>query len=210
MEPLAPPNGPAPVISAVTASSITSTSAVITWTTDQSSSSQVNYGTTTSYGSSSLLNVSLSTTHSVTLTGLMPATTYNYQAVSANSSSATATSANYTFQTSAPVAAPPVISNIQTSATTTNSVTITWTTDQASNSEINYGPTTTYASTTGPDSNYVTSHSVTLTGLAAGSTYNFDVVSATGGNHLGQQHLFYPYCQRTAAERGLRRFLGHQ
>ena len=177
-----PPNGPAPVISAVTASSITSTSAVITWTTDQSSSSQVNYGTTTSYGSSSLLNVSLSTTHSVTLTGLMPATTYNYQAVSANSSSATATSANYTFQTSAPVAAPPVISNIQTSATTTNSVTITWTTDQASNSEINYGPTTTYASTTGPDSNYVTSHSVTLTGLAAGSTYNFDVVSATGGN----------------------------
>ncbi len=177
-----PPTTPAPVISAVTAISITSTSAIITWTTDQSSSSQVNYGTTSSYGSSSLLNTSLTTTHSVMLTGLTPSTTYDFEVISTNSSNATATSTNYTFQTSAPVAAPPVISNIQTSAITATSVTITWTTDQASNSEVNYGATNVYGSTTGPDSNYVTSHSVTLTGLTPGATYNFDVVSATIGN----------------------------
>ena len=176
-----PPTTPTPVITAVTATGITSTSATITWTTDQSSSSQVNYGATTSYGSSSLLNSSLTTTHSVTLTGLIPSTTYDYEVISTNSSSSTGTSTNYSFQTSAPVAAPPVISNIQTSAITSTSVTVTWTTDQASNSEVNYGATTAYGSTTGPDSNYVTSHSVTITGLTAGATYNFDVVSTTSG-----------------------------
>ncbi len=93
------PTTKAPVISAVTASSVTSTSAVITWTTDQASSSLVNYGTTTSYGSSSTLNPSLVTSHSVTLSGLTPGTTYDFQVVSANSASVSSTSANYTFVT---------------------------------------------------------------------------------------------------------------
>jgi hypothetical protein len=176
------PSTPAPVISAVTATGITSTSATITWTTDQNSTSQVNYGTSNTYGSSSLLNSSLLTAHSVTLTGLTPGTTYNYQAISTNSSSTTATSSNFTFTTAAAAPAPPVISNIQTTAITSSSVTITWTTDQAANSEVNYGATTTYGSSTGPDSSYVTSHSVTLTGLTAGTTYNFDVVSANAAS----------------------------
>ena len=89
----------APVISAVTASSITGTSAVITWTTDQAASSLVNYGTTTSYGSASLLNSALVMSHSVTLSGLTPGVTYDYDVVSANASSLSSTSTNFTFST---------------------------------------------------------------------------------------------------------------
>ena len=41
----------APVLSNITTGSITSTSAAVTWTTDEQSTSQIEYGTTTSYGS---------------------------------------------------------------------------------------------------------------------------------------------------------------
>jgi hypothetical protein len=166
------PASPAPVITSVLASSITTTSATITWTTDQAASSQVNYGTTTSYGSSSPLNSSLITSHSVTLTGLTPGTTYNYDVISTNSSgTSSGMSTNYTFQTTAVIATPPAISSIQSSVTST-SATITWTTDQAANSSVNYG-----TGATTPDSSYVTSHSVTLTNLTPGILYNFTVIS---------------------------------
>jgi alpha-L-arabinofuranosidase len=171
---------PTPVISAVTATSISSTSATITWTTDQATSSQVNYGTTTGYGSASPINSSLVTSHSVTLTGLTAGTTYNYDVVSANSSSISTTSTNFTFTTST-VAGAPVISSVTAGSITGTSAVITWTTDLASTSLVNYGTATTYGSSSTLNSSLTTSHSVTLTGLTAGSTYNYDVVSATGG-----------------------------
>ncbi len=80
-----PPPGP-PTISGVAASQIGSTSAVISWTTDQPADSQVNYGLTSSYGSSTALDPSLVTSHGQTLTGLSASTTYHFQVVSKNSS----------------------------------------------------------------------------------------------------------------------------
>jgi hypothetical protein len=89
-----------PTISAVASSGVTGTSATITWTTDQASSSQAEYGTSAGYGSLSALNSSLATSHSAALTGLMPGTTYDY-AVMSTDSAGTATSANFTFSTPA-------------------------------------------------------------------------------------------------------------
>ena len=163
-----------PVISAVTSGGITATSATITWTTDQPSSSQVEYGTTTAYGSQSTMNASSVTSHSVTLTGLTANTTYDYAVMSANSAG-TATSGNFTFSTSLP---PPVISAVTSSGVTATSATITWTTDQPSSSQVEYGTTTGYGSSSSLNSSSVTSHSVTLTGLTANTTYNYAVMSA--------------------------------
>jgi glucose/arabinose dehydrogenase len=174
------PGGPAPVISAVTATSITSTSATITWTTDQASSSQVNYGTTTAYGSQSPLNTTLVTAQSVTLTGLTPGTTYNFDVFSANGSNTPATSGNFTFATTA--ASAPLISLVTATSITSTSATITWTTDQAASSQVNYGTTTAYGSQSPLNTTLVTAHSVTLTGLSPGTAYNFDVFSANGSN----------------------------
>ncbi|MGZ6249219.1 MAG: hypothetical protein ACXWMC_06365 [Syntrophales bacterium] len=53
-----------PTISSVSASSITQNSATITWTTNEASDSQVEYGLTTSYGSSTTLDTSMVTSHS--------------------------------------------------------------------------------------------------------------------------------------------------
>jgi hypothetical protein len=95
---------PPPVIGGVQASAIGNTTAYIVWTTDQASDSQVDYGLTVSYGTSSAFDSTLVTAHTVLLTGLSPATLYHYRVKSRNSSGALATSSDFTFTT--PSAAP--------------------------------------------------------------------------------------------------------
>jgi|GEM_PF-3746641 len=70
-------------VSAVTSGSVTNRTATVTWTTDDAASSQVEYGTTTSYGSTTTLNATNVTSHSVTLTGLQAETKYFYKVKSA-------------------------------------------------------------------------------------------------------------------------------
>jgi beta-lactamase superfamily II metal-dependent hydrolase len=90
-----------PVISAVTATSITSSSATITWTTDEASNSVVEYGLTTAYGST-VTNSTMVTSHSVSLSGLSASTLYHYRVKSTDAANNAATSTNYTFTTLAP------------------------------------------------------------------------------------------------------------
>ena len=87
--PPTPPNDPAPAlsISNVAASSITQTSATITWTTNQPATSQVEYGPTTNYGSSTALDSNLVTSHSQTVSGLEPGTLFHYRVRSQNADS---------------------------------------------------------------------------------------------------------------------------
>ena len=72
-------NTQAPVISNVASSGITSSGATITWSTNEPADSQVEYGLTTRYGSSTLLDSSLVTVHSVRLSGLSVNNTYHYR-----------------------------------------------------------------------------------------------------------------------------------
>jgi hypothetical protein len=182
---------PPPAISNVTVNSITDTTAVVTWTTDQATSSQVNYGLSTSYTSSSTPDTTLVTNHSVTLTGLSAGATYDFDVVSADAAGLSATSTNSTFSTTG-TAPPPAISNVSSSGVTSGTATIAWTTDEASSSVVNYGVTSSYGSSASLPA-LVTAHSVVLTGLTPNTTYNFDVVSAnaasissTSANYLFQ------------------------
>ena len=65
-----PPDTAAPVISNIQASSITDTSAVITWTTDEASDSLVQYGINRGSYPSNENNTSMVTSHTIYLTGL--------------------------------------------------------------------------------------------------------------------------------------------
>jgi hypothetical protein len=87
----------APVISAIQVTPA-DLSAVVTWTTDKPTTSQVVFGTTSSYGQSSLLYSTAETSHSVVISGLKANTAYHYQVVSANSCQQ-AVSADGTFTT---------------------------------------------------------------------------------------------------------------
>ena len=73
------PDTTPPTISQVAATNITETEAAIGWLTDEPATTQVEYGTTMSYGQSTAFGGSLGTGHTATLTGLAPNTTYHYR-----------------------------------------------------------------------------------------------------------------------------------
>ena len=93
-----PPDTTPPVIKNVSTSSETETGAVITWSTNEPGSSQVEYGKTTEYGLTATSD-ELTTAHSITLSGLEPNTAYQYRVKSKDKAGNEASSADNTFFT---------------------------------------------------------------------------------------------------------------
>src|SRR5213594_2388607 len=266
-----------PVISSMSASGITSSSATISWTTDEASDSQVEYGTSTAYGSVTALNASLVTAHSQALSGLSASTLYHYRVKSRDAAGNLATSADVTFTTAplpdttpptvsitAPAAgatvagtvtvsasatdnvgvvgvqfkldgvnlgaelttvpytlawitstaangahsvtavardaagntapasavsvtvdnAPPLLSSVASTSISSSAATITWATDEASDSQVEYGTTSAYVQVSVLASALVSSHSVGLSGLSASTVYHYRVKSRDAVGNL--------------------------
>ncbi len=178
-------SSPSAVISSVSAVGITTNSATITWNTDQPSSSQamLNSGAV----ASPAVNSSMVTAHVVALSGLAAGATYTYSVQSTNAQGLLSASPNLTFATLTVPAPTPtitgaVISGVAASGIGTTSSTITWTTDKPATTQVVYGPTTVYGGSTVLNATLGTAHSVLLSGLTPGTTYNFMVMSngATG------------------------------
>ena len=91
----------APVISAVVASASGPTSAAVSWKTDEKATSQVAYGTSTAYGSSTTRSTSLSLAHRRTFGGLKAGTTYHLQVRAVDAAGNTARSADVVIKTPA-------------------------------------------------------------------------------------------------------------
>ncbi|HXN05662.1 MAG TPA: fibronectin type III domain-containing protein, partial [Nitrospiria bacterium] len=174
-------SNPGPVISAIAASNITTSVATINWTTNVSANSQVEYGTTTAYGSLTTLDATLVTGHSQILSGLLAGTIYHFRVRSADGSGALSVSGDNTFTTTNP---PPVISAITATNIGASSVTINWTTNVLANSQVESGTTTAYGSLSTLSATLVTGHSQTLSSLLAGTAYHFRVRSADGTGAL--------------------------
>jgi len=277
-----------PAISSVTVSSIALTTAAIAWTTNEPADSQVEYGPTTAYGSSTLLNATLVTAHAVPLSGLVAGTPYHYRVKSRDGAGNLAVSADLTFTTTAvpdttapsvavtaptagttvsgttnfsatasdnvgvvgvqfmldgvtlmaevsavpyavswntttatngshtltavardgagsrttsaavsvtvsnaaPDTTPPGISSVAAGSITSSGGTIIWTTDEAADSVVEYGPTVNYGSATPLDPNRVTMHTVTLNGLAAGVLHHYRVKSTDAAGNRAQSADF--------------------
>ena len=109
--PVATGDTTAPTISAVSAVNVTGNSATINWTTNEPSTSQVEYGPTTSYGSVTPVDNAMVTAHSVTLTGLAASTTYNYRVRSTDAASNQGVDTNKSFTTTgaSPDTTPPSV-----------------------------------------------------------------------------------------------------
>lgn len=86
--------------------------------------------------------------------------------------------------------APPIITNVQSINVTSNGATITWTTDEAATSQVEYGPTTSYGQTTVLDNTLVTSHSQNLTNLTPNTPYHFRVISNDATGNTGTSNDF--------------------
>lgn len=162
-----------PVISNITANNINSDSAAISWTTDQPSDSVVEYGETTAYGNS-VSAAALVTAHSITLNNLSPDKTYHFKATSKNAAGYSTSSGDQTCTTLSPP--PPSISGITVSNLTFNSAVVTWTTDQATSSLLEYGSTPAYGNSVS-DSALATVHSLQLQNLTQGTLYHFRIAA---------------------------------
>jgi peptidoglycan hydrolase-like protein with peptidoglycan-binding domain len=180
------PDTTAPVISGVTASGITTSAAAVLWSTNENATSRVEYGTSTSYGSFSALNASLSVAHNVVLTGLTPNTVYNFRVISSDAANNTATSSNMTFTTAALDTAAPVLSSIVSGSVATTTALISWTSSENATGKVYYGtanPLVLGSAATQSTATLSTGHSFPLSGLTASTTYYFVVESTDASNN---------------------------
>src|ERR1035438_5552030 len=102
------PINSAPVIANVSAGNVNSSSAAITWTTDQISDSVVEYGLDTSYGNA-VTNSTIIYYHTVPLAGLSGNTTYHYRVKSKNSYNKQGISGDYVLTTAAATVADVIV-----------------------------------------------------------------------------------------------------
>lgn len=174
----------APSITNVTATNITQTSATVTWTTNEGSTSQVEYGTTAAYGATTTLDTAKVTSHSVNLSGLTNGTVYHFRVISKDTVGNQSISGDMTFTTGAADTTGPSISAISVTGIGQTGATVIWTTNEGATTQVEYGTTAAYGSTTTLNSSLVTSHSQVLAGLTAGTVYHYRVLSKDGAGNL--------------------------
>ncbi|MDD1772003.1 MAG: fibronectin type III domain-containing protein [Methanomassiliicoccales archaeon] len=166
----------------------------ITWTTNYESTTVVKYGTTTSYTTTRTGTDGIY--HSRILSNLATSTTYHYQ-VQSSTSGYTKSSTDRTFTTSDLTMSSPVSALIDL-----NSVRITWTTNYAATSVVQYGLTSSYGTTATGTSD--TSHTVDITDLTGGATYHYKVTTAyTGDNNVNEQSTDLTFSTKIVGDAGL-------
>jgi peroxiredoxin len=169
-------------------SNLTMDSAVITWKTDEPSCSQVMICESGGSCTWTELDENLVTDHSVNVINLKPNTKYHFTATSTDACANQGTAeGDFTTLSQATITSL-VISGIRVSNITDLAANLSWTTDKPGTTQVAYGITNAYGSTTTFDQNLATSHSATLTGLKPGTIYHFKLISQDGsGNETASQ-----------------------
>src|SRR3989344_747209 len=167
----------APLISNVSAVS-TTTGILVSWTTDEQSDSQIEYGKSISLGTMPPADGLRSARHQILLTGLSYDTRYYFQVKSRDAAGNLALSLTNTFVTpQAPDTTAPALLDIKSENITSNSASIVWTTSEAADGQVEYGKTSLYASSTDTATVKTLGHSFSLSGLEASEIYHYRVKS---------------------------------
>lgn len=150
--------------------------ATVGWTTDEAATSIVEYGLTAAYGSSASAPGFL-VAHSVGVTPLTPATPYHYRVSSSDAAGNGPTLSPDAMFTTAPGDPPSITAAPLADSITGTSAVITWTTDEAASSVVDYGATSAYGSQSS-GAGGVTEHRVTISGLLPETNYHYRVLSS--------------------------------
>ena len=172
---------------------LSDTSVSVSWTTNESSTSRVEYGigsltTTTNVAA-------LSTNHAVTLLNLAPQATYIFRVGSVDAAGNGPTySPNGTFNTLASPGdiTPPIITSGPTVVFVDQTTAIVeWTTDEPATSALAFGPNQSLGSSiAGPATTFTQPHSMKLTGLSPQTTYYAQVTSEDPNHNKIQSSVF--------------------
>ena len=189
-----------PVIQQVSISDTAESSVIITWQTDEPATSQVTISDSEVHISTEP-EETLATNHSATLTDLKPNTRYQFILISRDKGGNEASLEIELTTPLQPYANPPIISEVKVFNITDSSATITWQTDMPATSQVEYGTTNAYGSTTPPDNELTTSHSIALTGLKPSTTYYFEMKSqgASGNEAASEAQTFITLSSAAAA-----------
>ncbi|KKU82572.1 MAG: hypothetical protein UY09_C0011G0009 [Parcubacteria group bacterium GW2011_GWA2_47_8] len=179
-----------PQISNVQHSNVSANGATITWTTNEPTTSVVEYGP----GNLSLVAGSFEMdypTHTVELKNLDGGKTYQYRVRATNAAGIEAQSSTATFSTPADTSdiTEPVISSIQVSSIGARRATITWITDEPSTSFVEWGTDSTYGNGIyGNEVMTINGHSVMLPDvLPPGQLIYFQVRSVNAAGLEGKK-----------------------
>lgn len=163
----------------------TENSVVVVWTTNALANSKVTFGIDESTYTKTV-DVELTLDHLITITGLLPETTYTYCVYSEDAAKNIAESCGHSFTTTSGVMqdeTPPHISNIQTTHINATWAKITWETNEVASSMVEYGETAEYGNTANGDDALSINHEVILTNLTQNTTYHFRARSTDGSGN---------------------------
>ncbi|UCE37734.1 MAG: S8 family serine peptidase [Thermoplasmata archaeon] len=170
-----------PVITELTVRDITDTTAIIEWKTNEPCNWIIKIGETDSYGKVYSDLDYYWKEFSIKLTGLKPSTRYYYRVESKDPSDNNASIGDetiYFYTEGPPDTTPPYIeSGPQVTMITHSTASIVWTTDEKSDSLVEYGFDKDDYESEKRDDNYVLIHNITLTNLKSDTTYHFRVKS---------------------------------
>jgi hypothetical protein len=168
------------------------TTALVRWTTDRESSSEVQFSPTnsfngTSYAYSQASTNGLTTDHEIRLIGLDPFTEYSFKVISTDTYNITGESRNYTFKTKASL---PDIRNLRVLKVEENAATLAWDTTVPAKALVEYQDQTTGAQNSVGRPTLATSHQMRLADLTLGTRYVAFVISEnSGGDRVRSQPI---------------------
>ena len=178
------PTAVAAQISDVATSSITRSSATITWTTSAPASSQVTYGTFSPSTNTTAVDPSLVTSHRVVLTGLQPGTIYQFAVLSKTSAGVLATSSNNAVST-APAGSGPEVADLSVQMATSSTASLGWATSTGTVAQVEYGTSANYGSFTLLNIFTSPAQQLTVSGLHPATTYHWRVKAWDAQGALG-------------------------
>lgn len=180
---------PPPVISTVTIGSITQNSATISWITNVPTSSKVEYGTTTNYGTNSLPTTLLTTNHSVMLSGLVAGTPYHARAIVTDAQGNTTMSQDIVFTTTPSLQStggdttPPTTPTLSLLGKSNTKVQLTWTRATDNVGVVGY---TVYMNGSRVDSTR-TATNITISNLSQNTRYTFSIKARDAAGNLSSE-----------------------
>jgi hypothetical protein len=171
------------------------TEATISWTSDRSSNSMVQFSQDGdfqggSYDGAQGNSGESTTRHSVTLTGLNPSTLYHFQVSSSDTLGLKGISEDDTFRTKSIL---PTIQNFKVSRIQETSANVSWSTgDVKAKGRIEYKNMRTKVARSVGDPVFTTSHNIQVTGLEFGTRYQATVFSTNeaGDETAGKPFIF--------------------
>ncbi|MEE3235562.1 MAG: fibronectin type III domain-containing protein [Candidatus Latescibacterota bacterium] len=175
-------------------------SATITWETNEEATGEIEFGTTTDLGTIRSLS-STAKNHEAALTNLEADKTYYYTVSTYDlSNNGPANSDTLSFSTDdLPDLEAPVITSIQ-SLVADSSATLAWETDEVADSFVKFGVDSLQLDYNVGDTEDITEHSITLTGLNPSTIYYYRVGSTDRANNPSTESDIYNFTTSQGAD----------